>query len=223
LRDLIDYLQKNFQVTGEAADESLMAILVTMSIAVVCGAVIYCVYRFFYRGVVYSENENLLNLLVCLVTAFIIKTIGTNPVLSLGMVGALSIVRFRAAVKDPLDVGFLFWSVAAGLTAGAQLFGVALVCTLFIAIIFIIMSFTKFDYKNYLLIVKYPRASANAVNAELNKIKYKLKNKTVAGDVEEITIDLRLKKNKDSVVDTFGRINGVISCVLLEYSGDFAS
>jgi hypothetical protein len=220
---MLDFIRENLHLTANIQETSPEAVIASMLVAVACGAVIYVVYRFFYRGVVYSENFNILNVLICLVTAFIIKTIGTNLVLSLGMVGALSIVRFRAAVKDPLDVGFLFWGVAAGLTAGAQLYGIALLCTAFIAFIFVAMSFIKLDKRNFLLIVKYPASSAAAVLAELNKTKYKLKNKTITGDFEEITADVKIKKNDADIASKLGAVKGVISCVLLEYSGDYAN
>ena len=120
-------------VLGGSADLtnalSLQTIFITLLTATVCGAVIYLVYRFFNRSVIYNENFNILVVLTTVVTAFIIMTISSNVVLSLGMVGALSIVRFRAAVKDPLDIGFLFWGIAAGITAGAQLYcGAAWYC-----------------------------------------------------------------------------------------------
>ena len=122
LTDAIELFGTDF----ELANISIATILVTLLTAAVCGAVIYLVYRFFNRSVIYNENFNILVILTTIVTSFIIMTISSNVVLSLGMVGALSIVRFRAAVKDPLDIGFLFWGIAAGITAGAQLYWVAL-------------------------------------------------------------------------------------------------
>ncbi|MDE6030081.1 MAG: DUF4956 domain-containing protein, partial [Oscillospiraceae bacterium] len=127
-----------FDFTTDLANLTVSRIIVTILTAALCGAIVYLTYRFFYRGVVYSENFNILLVLTTIVTSFIIMTISANIVLSLGMVGALSIVRFRAAVKDPLDIGFLFWGIAAGLTAGAQLYWVAIIGTVCIAVIYIL-------------------------------------------------------------------------------------
>jgi len=151
-----DFLQElivgqQFQFLDELRIEN---VLITLLVAFFCGVCIFVVYRYFHRSVLYSENFNLLIVMVCIVTAFIIITIGTNIVLTLGMVGALSIVRFRAAVKDPLDVGFLFWGVAAGLTAGARLYLVALVATAFLAIIYIGFNYLRFDKRAFMIIMR---------------------------------------------------------------------
>ena len=114
--DLLSLIGQSFDITAQLESLSLPRILLALLTATLCGAIIYLVYRMFYRGVVYSDNFNILVLLITVVTAFIIMTISANLVLSLGMVGALSIVRFRSAIKDPLDVGFLFWGVGAGIT-----------------------------------------------------------------------------------------------------------
>jgi uncharacterized membrane protein YhiD involved in acid resistance len=197
-------------------------IILSLGVAAFCGFVVYLVYRYFNRNVLYSESFNLLIVMVSVVTAFIIITIGTNLVLSLGMVGALSIVRFRAAVKDPLDVGFLFWGVAAGLTAGAGLHTVALMGTAFIAAVYIIFYFVKLDKRAFLLIIRYQAASEEAVNAKLLKIKYKLKNKTHHTDYTEFTAEVKIKGNESAFLEPLKAIDGVDNVMLVEYTGDFA-
>jgi hypothetical protein len=191
-------------------------------VAAICAFIIFLVYRFFNRSVLYSENFNLLIVVVTVVTAFIIITIGSNIVLTLGMVGALSIVRFRAAVKDPLDVGFLFWGVSVGLTAGAQLELVALTGTAIIALLYIAFTFTRFDKRAYLLIVRYGSEADATVKEHLSKIKYKLKNKTIGKGFTEITIELRLKKNDTSIIEPIRNTPYVDNAVLVEYTGDYA-
>ena len=119
------------------------SIIAAMLSSLLCGVIIYLVYRFCYRGVVYSDNFNILLVMITSITGFIIMTISSNVVLSLGMVGALSIVRFRSAIKDPLDIGFLFWSIASGITAGAGLYFVAILGTVLIAVIYIVFSLLK--------------------------------------------------------------------------------
>lgn len=212
-------------VLGGSADLtnalSLQTIFITLLTATVCGAVIYLVYRFFNRSVIYNENFNILVVLTTVVTAFIIMTISSNVVLSLGMVGALSIVRFRAAVKDPLDIGFLFWGIAAGITAGAQLYWVALLGTAIIAVLYIIITICRKEKKSYLLIIRYNASSEMNVTGILNGVKYRLKNKTQTGDHVELTIEVKIKKNDTTYLSRFNAVEGVKSVTLLEYSGEY--
>lgn len=195
--------------------------IAAMLSALVCGIIIYLVYRFCYRGVVYSDNFNILLVMITSITGFIIMTISSNVVLSLGMVGALSIVRFRAAIKDPLDIGFLFWSIAAGITAGAGLYFAAVFGTILIAAIYIVFSAIKTQKRNYLLIVHYIDSAEQNVNAVLGAIKYRLKNKTKTGGSNELTIEVKVKNNDTSHISRFQEIDGVSSVTLLEYSGEY--
>jgi hypothetical protein len=197
-----------------------LSVIVTLTVAAVCAAVIYLVYRFFNRGVVYSGSFNLLVVVVCVVTAFIIITIGANLVLSLGMVGALSIVRFRAAVKDPLDVGFLFWAVAAGLTAGAQLHLVALLGTAFIAVLYIAFTFTRAGKRNYLLIVRYASESEETVAKQLAPLRPRLKNKTLSAETE-LTVEVKLARGT-AFLEPLRQAEGVSGVTLVEYTGDYS-
>jgi len=214
MKKLRDLLLTSPQVESLNAD----VILFTLAVAAFCGLVIWLVYRFFNKSVVYSASFNMLNMMICVVTAFIITTIGANLVLSLGMVGALSIVRFRAAVKDPLDVGFLFWGVAAGLTAGARLYPVALLGTAFIAVVYIAFSFMRLDRQVFLLIIRYREGT----EFSLADLKPKLKNKTFSNGMVELTVEVKIRRGDTSFVNPLQEIPGVSSVTLVEYSGDFA-
>lgn len=218
--DILQLIEESLGLSS-VLNLSTAAIILALGTATICGLVIYLVYRFFYRGIVFSENYNILLVLVTVVTAFIINTISANIVLSLGMVGALSIVRFRSAVKDPLDIGFLFWGIAAGVTSGAGLYPHALAGTAFIAVIYILMTFLKKEKKSYLLIVKYGAKAEEGVNAVLPSMSYKLKNKTSAGEVTELTIEIKVKRNSDEAVGKFNAVDGVEAVTLLEYSGEY--
>lgn len=221
LTDAISLFGDSFDFSSTFANLTVPTILFTLLTAAVCGAVIYLVYRFFNRSVIYNENFNILIILTTVVTSFIIMTISANVVLSLGMVGALSIVRFRAAVKDPLDIGFLFWGIAAGITAGAQLYWVALIGTAVIAVIYILITILRKEKKSYLLIIRYSSASEMNVNGVLNGVKYRLKNKTQTGDRIELTVEVKVKRNDTTYLSRFNAIEGVESVTLLEYSGEY--
>lgn len=196
-------------------------IIAAMLSALVCGIIIYLVYRFCYRGVVYSDNFNILLVMITAITGFIIMTISSNVVLSLGMVGALSIVRFRTAVKDPLDIGFLFWAIAAGITAGAGLYFVAVLGTVVIAVIYIVFSMMKKQKKSYLLIVHYSDDAESNVNAVLGGMRYRLKNKSQTGSGVELTIEIKVKNNDTAQLSRFKGIEGVSAVTLLEYNGEY--
>lgn len=200
---------------------SFANIVVTAGAALICALIIYCVYKFFFRGAVYSENFNILNVILCVITAFIITTIRSDLMLSLGMVGALSIVRFRSAVKDPLDIGFLFWSISSGIAIGAGLFPYAIGTTICIAIIYIAVSFISTGKSSYLLVVKYDAEKDKEVREALNSIKNTLKSKNIFKDKVELTVQVKVKNGKTGFVKKLTDIEGVESAMLVEYTGDY--
>ncbi len=196
-------------------------IIVTAIAALLCALVIYFVYKFFFRGAVYSENFNILNVLLCVITAFIITTIRSDLMLSLGMVGALSIVRFRSAIKDPLDIGFLFWSIATGIAIGAGFFPFAIAMTICIAVIYIGISFISSGKSTYLLVIKYDSEKDKEVREALESVKNTLKSKNVYKDKIELTVQVSVKKGKTGFVKKLAELEGVDSAVLVEYTGDY--
>lgn len=220
MKSLINAFKDALAASGLLLDLTPEYIFVCISIALLCGLVIYAVYRIFYRGSCYSENFNLLLLLTTLITTFIIMTISANIVLSLGMVGSLSIIRFRSAVKDPLDVGFLFWSVAVGITCGAGLYQIALLCTVFIAVIYVISNLLRFGAKRYLLIVKYDASAKENVVAALKNVRHTLKNSISSQSGHELTVQVHGKKNTAALTEQMSAIAGVTSAMLVEYTGD---
>lgn len=202
-------------------DLNFFNVVMTLLAAYICGMIIYFVYKHFYKGVLYSHNFNILLVLVSMITAFIVLTISSNVVLSLGMVGALSIVRFRTAVKDPLDVGFLFFAISIGITCGAYLYLMSFVSTILISLIYILMVKVKTDSHVYLLIVKYEQNAADNVVNTLSDMKYALKNKTIYGDNIELTVEMKLKSDDTKFVTTISQLEGVHSAALINYTGDF--
>ncbi|MCL2662870.1 MAG: DUF4956 domain-containing protein [Oscillospiraceae bacterium] len=213
LEDLLATPQHLGSLTGSQ-------VLLNMSVAFLCGVVIFLIYRYFNKSVVYSVRFNMLIVMVCVITSLIIITIGTNLVLTLGMVGALSIVRFRAAVKDPLDVGFLFWGVAAGLTAGAQLYSVALIGTGFIAVVYIVLTLVRLEKRIYLIIVRYAPEAESTVTDLLKTVNGSIKNKTLSQDYTEATAEVRVRRGDTSFVDDLKKSEGIETVTLVEYTGD---
>lgn len=213
--------QTIFQLLKDQGDLSPEQILTRIAMTMLLGILIFLSYYISHRGTIYSRKFNVSLVLMSVLTGTVMVVIGNNIALSLGMVGALSIVRFRAAVKDPLDIGFLFWGIAAGITAGAQLYWVALLGTAIIAVLYILITIFRKEKKSYLLIVRYDAASEMNVNGVLGAVKYRLKNKTQTGDRVELTIEVKIKKNDTAYLSRFNAIEGVESVTLLEYSGEY--
>ncbi len=211
-------LSESMQQMGMIESLSVAAVLLSFAVAAICAALIYVVYRYFYKGVSYSPNFGMLLIILTLLTNFIIICISTNLVLSLGMVGALSIVRFRAAVKEPLDVGFLFFAIAAGLTSGARLYLIAVLGTVLVALIFIICYLILNGTASYLLVIRYTDEAVEALEDALYGQKKKLKSKIRRGATSEITYAVSLKKGSDFLVDEISGIAGVKNVVLVQYN-----
>lgn len=195
--------------------------LMAMLSSFICGMIVYFVYRRFFKGVIYNNNFNILLVMTSMVTSFIVLVISSNVVLSLGMVGALSIVRYRTAIKDPLDVGFLFWTVAVGITSEAGLYLISLLGTLFVAAIYILLVQVRNRTRMYLLVVKFsPDANERVLQTteSLNKV---LKNKTSTRDSIELTWEVKINTDNTAFMQKLTELEGVESAVLVEFTGDY--
>jgi len=217
-----DIIKKSILELPNFADLSLVNILIGLFISLAVALFIFNIYKITFQGVVYSHSFNTSLVLLSLVTSLVIMTISSNIVLSLGMVGALSIVRFRAAIKDPKDIVFMFWAIAAGIASGAGIYPIAIGGSLFIGIVLIIMSRKKFQITTYLLIVKYDESAKKDVLFILNKLDHVLKSKTVVNGRTELTLELRKVGDNTSFVENLSNIEGVDSAVLVKYNGGYA-
>lgn len=211
-------LTESMRQLGMIDSLSVNTVAAAMVSAFICSLMIYLVYRYFYKGVSFSSKFGMLLIMLTMVTAFIILCISTNLVLSLGMVGALSIVRFRAAVKEPLDVGFLFFAIAAGLTAGARLYIVAISGTIIISLVFIICYLAINGKSSYLLVIRRTDKAEESVSETLSGHKTELKSKIRSNAITEETYALCLKSDSKSLVDTLAAITGVENVVLVQYN-----
>ena len=214
-----DIFKKGFlQETGNLTTADFA---MSMLAAFLCGMIIYMVYRYFYKGVIYNNNFNILLVLTSMITCFMVMVISSNVVLSLGMVGALSIVRFRTAVKDPLDVGFLFWTVAVGITCGAGLYIISLAATLMISEVYILLIKVRNRKRVYLLIVKYRDDAQESVTRVIRSLRKVLKNRTSTSGYTEMTYEIRMSKNNTSFVKSLSELEGVEYASVVEFTGDY--
>ena len=186
------------------------------------GMFIYWVYRRYFRGVVYSYNYNVSFVLMTMITTLIIMTISTNIVLSLGMVGALSIVRFRTAVKDPLDIVYMFWAISAGIANGAKMYPLAIFGSLIIGLTLIWLSKKKTKQQSFLLIIRHLDEATDELRVQLRKLDSKLKSKTVRKDYTEMTLEISLRDDNTAFMKVINDIDGVLESSLVNYTGDYA-
>ncbi|WNR42339.1 DUF4956 domain-containing protein [Paenibacillus roseipurpureus] len=201
---------------------SYIDILIGLAVSFGIGMFIYYIYRKTFRGVVYSYNYNVTFVLMSMITALIIMTISTNIVLSLGMVGALSIVRFRTAVKDPLDIVYMFWAISVGIAAGAKLYPVALLGSLAVGAALLFLSRRKIREQPYLLIIRHSDDSISELRIRLRQMNYQVKSKTVRKNFTELTLEMRLRDDNTAFVNELSRIEGVHDVSLINYTGDYA-
>lgn len=204
---------------------SIDKMIFSLLIAFLIGLFIVYIYRKTYTGVVYSKSFALCIILLAMVTSMIIRTISSNLSLSLGMVGALSIVRFRTAVKEPVDTGFMFWGITAGIMSGAGLYLVSILGSALLGLLYIVAYSMGFKVSsNYLLIIKYEASAHAEVSKIMKKIsKKKLKSKTLSKNVIELTFEIELKDVKEEIVDQFEGIAGVKNASLISYQNDFGA
>ena len=219
MQSIRSVLRESIEQLGLVEHLTVAYILVSRCCAALCGVIIYFVYKLFYRGAVYSENFAVLIVLTTVITAFIVITIGSNLVLSLGMVGALSIVRFRSAVKDPLDIGFLFWGIAVGITSGAGLYPFALIATAAISIVYILFTVLGRGRRTFVVVIKYEDAAEEALEKALSEAHAKFRGKAKYKGENELTADIKIRKDND-ILKTLTAIEGVNSAVMVEYTGD---
>ncbi|MBN2220910.1 MAG: DUF4956 domain-containing protein [Vallitaleaceae bacterium] len=193
---------KKLQILMESNKNiDLDVILFYFLISLLLTSMIFLVYKITFSGVAYSKNFNVSIVLTGIITTMIMMVIGNNLALSLGMVGALSIVRFRAAIKEPKDISYLFWSIAVGLSTGTGAILIATVGSCFIAITILLYQF-GFDRKQqaYLLIIKGDVFDTEAVLKSINKHvkRYRLRMKNTKKDSTEAIYEIRLKNPEES-------------------------
>jgi len=211
----------------KAASFSILDMVLAMGIAFILGLFIFLVYKKTFKGVMYSVNFGASLMAMTMITTFIILAITSNVVLSLGMVGALSIVRFRSAVKEPIDIAFLFWAISAGIVLGAGLIPLAILGSLLIGIVLLVFVNKKSTDNPYILLVnltgdKTENTIMNFINNKVSK--YVVKSKTVSsGSNIEVSIEVRLKNMSTEFINELTRIEGVNNAVLVSYNGEYMS
>ena len=203
---------------------SLLDMLLALALAFGLGMFIFLVYKKTFSGVMYSSSFGVTLIALTMITTLVILAVTSNVVLSLGMVGALSIVRFRTAIKEPLDIAFLFWSIAAGIVLAAGLIPLAVTGSVCIGVVLLVFVNKKSWADPYILVLRCDggeSAQAAQTFLESRTRRCVLKSKTVQPGEVELDLEVRMKDGDTGFVNTLGDMEGVRSAVLVSYNGDY--
>ena len=198
--------------------------ILTIALAFGIGVFIFFVYKKTFSGVMYSSSFGVTLVALTMITSVTILAVTSNVVLSLGMVGALSIVRFRTAIKEPLDIAFLFWSIAAGIILAAGLIPLAVIGSIVIGLILLIFAGHKSNVNPYILVVRCENqeSESNAMQyVGQNTDRMVVKSKSVQKGLIETNYEVRLEDDNTAFVNTLSGLEGVSSAVLVSYNGDY--
>lgn len=213
-------------LTQSSGELTILQITLTLLLSFALGLFIFFVYKRTFQGVMYSKSFNIAVLALALVSSTVILGVTNNFVLSLGMVGALSIVRFRTAIKDPIDVIYMFWAIAMGIITGAGLYLLAIVSCAFIGLVLYVFSKLNLQYVPFLLVVNY--TSDDTENAIFEILceqagTYNVKSKTKTPQMYELTVEIRAKSDKSRIVNTLDKIEDVTGVAMVSYDGEYAA
>ena len=188
------------------------------------GLFIFLIYKRTFSGVMYSGSFGVTLVALTMITTLVILAVTSNVVLSLGMVGALSIVRFRTAIKEPLDIAFLFWSIAVGIVLAAGLIPLAVFGSVAIGIFLLLFANRKASENPYIVVVQCRDAESEQQAASClsqHTKKMVIKSKTARAGYIELNYEVRFKEGESSFVNALSRIEGVSNVVLVSYNGDY--
>ncbi len=205
---------------------STLDVLLALGLSFVLGLFIFVIYKKTYSGVMYSDSFGVSLIAMSMITSLVILAVTSNVVLSLGMVGALSIVRFRTAIKEPMDIAFLFWSIAVGIVLGAGLLPLAVIGSVIIGIIIVVFSTRKVGDTPYILVVNCENENSEDAVSEMIKSDTKksiLKSKSVSKIGIELTFEIRIKNDNTSFINKISSFEGITNAVLVTYNGEYMS
>lgn len=217
-----DVFKSNFleNVTSVSVFDMFLAIVLAFGL----GIFIFLVYKKTYSGVMYSASFGTTLVALTMITTVVILAVTSNVVLSLGMVGALSIVRFRTAIKEPLDIAFLFWSIAVGIVLAAGMIPLAVIGSVIIGIILLVFVNRKSHKNPYIVVIRcdgHESETKAKAYLEGNTERCVVKSKSAQKGFVELNLEVRLKDDNTDFVNTLSNMEGVSSAVLVSYNGDY--
>ncbi|MGN0779694.1 MAG: DUF4956 domain-containing protein [Aristaeellaceae bacterium] len=221
-----DYFKKtvweSFTANGGITMDFVTTAAIAMAAAVLLGFIIYKIYGHFYGGVVYSASFAVTLIGLTVLTCMLTLAISSNIVISLGMVGALSIVRYRTAIKDPMDLMYLLWSISVGITLAAGLYVLAAMTMLVMSVIVYVFYHRRRRGVIYILLVHYEGDVADDdILRCLNRFRYQVKSKTIRGQLRELTVELLANRSGTGFLDKISIMPGVKDVNLIQYNGEY--
>lgn len=224
---ITDVLKKSIFDLDFANSLSLGEILSVLLVTFIMGMWVFYIYKLTFQGVLYTQTYNVSLVMIGLVTSLVIMTISTNIILSLGMVGALSIVRFRTAIKDSMDIVFMFWSISIGIANGAGFFKLSIAGLIVISLALVLLTKYKSRSNPYLLIVNYEnndQRSKEILGLLRSRLKYAVvKSKSIKKGFAELAIEVRINQDEHELIDELSRLDYVTTSTLVAYNGDYIS
>ena len=203
---------------------SLLDMVLALALAFGLGLFIFLVYKKTYTGVMYSSSFGVTLVALTMITTLVILAVTANVVLSLGMVGALSIVRFRTAIKEPLDIAFLFWSIAVGIVLAAGMIPLAVIGSVVIGLVLLVFVNRKSHLHPYIVVLRcdghQTEVQARAFLEQYTQ-RCVLKSKTAQQGMVELNLEIRLKEDNTDFINGLAEMPGVGSAVLVSYNGDY--
>ncbi len=217
-----DFIKNSVLNADNYSKTDIIGIVLSLVIALFLGILIYLVYKKFYAGVVYSKSFAVTLIGMCILTCMVTLAISTNIVISLGMVGALSIVRFRTAIKDPLDLLYLFWSITGGITAGAGMYVLTIAASV-IVIIMIAVFYAKPSKGNvYIAVIHYEGTeTGDEIIRAFGKNKHFIKSRTMRGETTEMAVEVYTKDANLVFEERIRSIPTVKDITLIQYNGEY--
>lgn len=203
---------------------SYVDMAIALALAFGLGLFIFLVYKKTYQGVMYSSSFGVTLVALTMITTVVILAVTSNVVLSLGMVGALSIVRFRTAIKEPLDIAFLFWSIAVGIVLAAGMIPLAVIGTVLIGIVLLIFVNKKSHKNPYIIVINCDSHNSEKEAVKFiksNTVKCVTKSKSAQKGSVELNMEIRLKKDNTDFINQLSDMQGVNSAVLVSYNGEY--
>ena len=211
-------------VLENIASVSLLDIAISLVLAFGIGLFILLIYKKTFAGVMYSSSFGITLVALTMISTLVILAVTSNVVLSLGMVGALSIVRFRSAIKEPLDIAFLFWSIAVGIVLAAGMIPLAVFGSVVIGIVLLIFANKKSHINPYIVVIRCENHDSELMATEfLEKQVQRLviKSKTVQEGSVELNVEVRMKDDNTDFINILSEMDGISSAVLVSYNGDY--
>lgn len=203
---------------------SLLDMGVALVLAFLLGLFIFMIYKKTFSGVMYSSSFGVTLIALTMITTLVILAVTSNVVLSLGMVGALSIVRFRTAIKEPLDIAFLFWSIAVGIVLAAGMIPLAVIGSVVIGLMLLVFANKKSHVNPYIVVIRCADRTSETTAMEFLKNQTQrcvVKSKTAQRGEVELNLEIRLKEDNTDFINSLAEMNGVYSAVLVSYNGDY--